>query len=342
MDGFAASSAALPARLRIVGNIGISQPWDRALGHGEALRIPTGGVVPPGADVVVPVEDAAVDGEFVELPGAPAGDAVTPAGSDMRKGETVLARGARLRPADIALLATLGFARVPVYRQPVFGVLSSGDELVPVSTEPRPGQIRDSNRYGVAALLNEVGVRAVHLPTARDESGELERHLREGLEQCDGFVLTGGSSVGERDLTPDIVDGLGEPGVIVHGLKVKPGKPTVLAAVNGKPVIGLPGNPTSALVILQMVARPIVERTAGIEALPLLEQAQLAAPLRKRKGWTWYVPVRLDQAQGGTLAYPLELRSSSVSLLSRGHGVLVLGPEIESLTPGAAVSVRRF
>lgn len=342
MDGFAVPAAQTPGRFRIAGTIGIAQPWPRPLEAGWTLRIPTGGVVPQGADAVVPVEDADVAGEFVTVPAAPAGDCVTPAASDMRAGDRILAAGKRLRPADIALLATLGYAEAEVFAKPRIGVLSSGDELVPVDAPVRPGQIRDSNRYGIAASLELCGAHAVHLPTVADEPGLLEAALRNGLESCDAVVLTGGSSVGERDLTPEIVAKLGHPGVVVHGLRVKPGKPTVLGAAGVKPVIGLPGNPTSALTILEMVARPIVERLVGSTDEPAMEDAVLGAPVRKRAGWTWYVPARLDQAQGGTLAYPLELRSSSVSLLARAAAVIELGEACESLEAGAAVKVRRL
>ncbi|MFN2448862.1 MAG: molybdopterin molybdotransferase MoeA [Candidatus Baltobacteraceae bacterium] len=342
MDGFAARSNELPARLKIAGVIRMGTPWPSPLAHGCALRIPTGGVVPEGADTVVPIEDAHTDGAYVTLPAGPPGDCVTPAGSDMRAGETVLEPGCRLGPAHLALLATLGVVRVPVFRRPRIAVLSSGDELVAPALEPGPGEIRDSNRYGVAAAIEAMGALAVHLPTARDDAGMLERLLREALEQCDGVVMTGGSSVGDKDLTPAIVARLGRPGLIVHGLRVKPGKPTVLGAAAGKPVIGLPGNPVSALAIVEMVARPVLEYLTGCGESPPLFAAVLGVPLRKRAGWTWFVPARLDEAAMPAIAYPLQLRSSSVSLLARAACLLVLGEEIELLPTGAPVAVRRL
>ena len=240
------------------------------------------------------------------------------------------------------MLATLGVASVPVYRRPVFGVLSSGDELVPVDTAPGPAQVRDSNRWAVAGTLHALGAAVRHLPTAPDDPQRLESLLHEALATCDGVVVTGGSSVGERDLMPRIAARLGEPGVVVHGLRVKPGKPTVLAAVDGKPLIGLPGNPASALMILEAVASPIVSACAGAAVEAPVFEARLGAPLSKRAGWTWYVPLRVETNGTAAVAYPLALRSSSVSLLARASGYAVLDEAIETLAQNAAVRVWRF
>lgn len=343
MDGFAVRAAQTPGVLRIAGAIRMGHAWDGTLPENGALRIPTGGVVPAGADAVVPVEDARVNGEIVEIPTAvPSGDCITPAGSDMREGERLLDAGRRIGGPEMGLLATLGAVAVPVYRKPVFAVISSGDELVDPSGVPGPAQVRDSNRWAIAGALEALGVAVRHLPTAPDEPGRLEALLREALATADAVVLTGGSSVGERDLTPRIVEKLGHPGVIVHGLRVKPGKPTVLAAVEGKAVLGLPGNPASALMILEAVASPVVRALAGGGPHPSAVECVLGEPYRKRKGWTWYVPVRLEQTRSSMTAYPLEMRSSSVSLLARASGFLQLGEGVEALSAGAQVTVRRF
>jgi molybdopterin molybdotransferase len=344
MDGFAVRSADAAATLRIVGEIAMGRPWQGSLPEGAALRIPTGGVLPPGADAVVPIEDALVEGGTVRFSSALApGDCVTPAASDMRAGETMLAARRRIGGAELGVLATLGVTRVAVFARPVFGVVSSGDELVPPDRVPVPGEIRDSNRYAVAGVLAALGAAVRHFPIARDEHDALREITQAALAECDGVIVTGGSSVGERDLTPRIIAGLGRPGVIVHGLRVKPGKPTVLAAIDGKPVIGLPGNPTSALTILEAVAAPIIAALTGAATMSAREvEAELGGPIRKRAGWTWYVPVRLDEAVAPAIAYPLELRSSAVGLLARASGFLVLGEGIETLAAGAQVRVRRF
>jgi molybdenum cofactor synthesis domain-containing protein len=198
--------------------------------------------------------------------------------------------------------------------------------------------VRDSNRWAIAGALQAMGATVRHLPTALDEPARLETLLKEAAATCDGVVLSGGSSVGERDLTPEIVERLGKPGVLVHGLKVKPGKPTVLACVDGKPVIGLPGNPASALMILEAVAAPIVAALTGARVPADTVAARLAGPLSKRPGWTWFVPMRLE----GAVAHPLQIRSNSVSLLARASGFAALDESIESLPAGAPVQVTRF
>ena len=343
MDGFAICSARTPGRFRIAGEVRMGAAWTQALDPAQAVRIPTGGMLPAGADAVVPIEDARVEGGDVSVAAAvPPGDAVTPAGSDMRPGETMLSAGRRIGGAELGVLATLGAGTLSVYRRPVFGIISSGDELVEVAATPGPAQIRDSNRWAIAGALYSMGARVRHLPTAPDDAQALEALVREALSSCDGVVLTGGSSVGERDLTPRIVARLGKPGVIVHGLKVRPGKPTVLGCIDGKPVIGLPGNPASALMILEAVAAPIIAAAVGAAMPPVDEAATLGEPFEKRAGWTWFVPVRIERTGAGVLAYPLAMRSSSVSLLARASGYVRLEEQVESLRTGDPVHVRRF
>jgi putative molybdopterin biosynthesis protein len=343
MDGFALRSSDTPGRLAIAGEIRMGHAWSGELRESAAVRIPTGGVVPEAADAVVPVEEVRFEGDAIEV-GAQVkpGDCINPAGSDMCPGETLLERGRCIGGAELGVLATLGIQSVAVYRRPVVAVISSGDELVEIGAQPSPAQVRDSNRWAVAGTLEALGAAVRHLPTSPDDPARLEALLREAVATCDAVVLTGGSSVGERDFTPRIIAQLGSPGVIVHGLRVKPGKPTVLASAGGKPVIGLPGNPASALVILEAIAAPIVTALSGRRVRPMVEDARLSGPVRKRPGWTWYVPARLDEADGGRVAYPLELRSSSVSLLARASGFLILDETIESVPAGAPARVTRF
>jgi len=343
MDGFAVASASTPGTLSIAGDIAMGQAWTAALKYGDTASIPTGGVVPDGADAVVPIEDVRVDGRSVVIETAvTAGENVSPRAGDMRRGERILEPGQRLAGPQIGVLATVGAVEVPVYRRPVIAMISSGDELVPPSARPRPGEVRDSNRYAIAASLRMMGATVRHYPTVSDEPGALEAALAAALPDCDAIVLTGGSSVGERDRTPEAVASLGDPGVIVHGLKVKPGKPTVLAAAGGKPVIGLPGNPTSALMILEAVAAPVVAALTGAELPRAFLTARLGTNARGRPGWTWYVPVALQNDGGTPVAHPLPLRSSSVSLPARAGGYIVVEGTGAELPAGTLVTVFRF
>ncbi len=348
MDGFAVRSADGTAPRRIVGTVRMGAAPPAPLAPGEAMRIPTGGVLPAGADAVVPVEDADLSessgqagaGETMIPHEAPrAGEYFTPRGEDMAPGDLVLPAGRRIGAGELSVLATLGQAEVEVYLRPRVAVVSTGDELVDAGLRPGTGQVRDSNRWAVAGGLIGLGCEVVHLERARDEVAEIAARIAAGLEVADAVVLTGGSSVGARDHVPAAIDGLGAPGVVVHGLRVKPGKPTVLAAIGAKPVIGLPGNPTSALTILDAIASDVIRALTGAREARRASVATVAAePFPGRAGWTWYVPAVLGP--GG--ARPLALRSSHTSLLARADGYVVVGPERPRIEAGEPVALIRY
>ncbi len=336
MDGFAIRAAAAPSSLRIVGEVRMGERAARVVGAGEAMRVPTGGVLPLGTDAVVRIEDACVEGERVTVSHrVESGACSVPRGADVRAGEHLLSSGRRIGAPELAVLASLGVAAVPVYRQPLVGVISSGDELVAPSQAPREGEVRDSNRYAIAASLEALGARVRHYATVRDDRGALHEELRSALRACDAVVVSGGSSVGAQDRTPETVDALGEPGAIVHGLRVRPGKPTLLGAVGSKPVIGLPGNPLSALLVLEAVAAPIFTRLAGTSIAYAEREGRLAEPLHVPEGWTWHVPALLD----GDMVRPLPVHSFATSLAARASGYIVA---VGTRAAGDRVRLRRF
>jgi molybdenum cofactor synthesis domain-containing protein len=341
MDGFAVRSADGAAPRRIAGTIRMGHAPPAPLGAGEAMRIPTGGVLPEGADAVIPVEDAEERGEELVPGGSPAaGDSFTPRGDDMTPGDLVVRAGRRIGAPELSVLATLGLVEIEVFRRPRVAVVSTGDELVDAGQRPGTGQVRDSNRWAIAGGLAGLGCEVVHLPRAADEVEAVRGGIAEGLRRADAVVLTGGSSVGARDHVPAAIDGLGAPGVVVHGLRVKPGKPTVFAAVGSRLVVGLPGNPASALTILDAIAAELFraltgERRAGRTARPAVARERFAG----RPGWTWYVPTALDESGG---ARPLTLRSSHTSLLARADGYVVVGPDRVPIEAGEPVTVFRY
>jgi len=343
MDGYAVRAEATPGEFEIVDDVRMGAASGVSLPAGTASRIPTGGVLPNGADAVVPVEDARSDGLRVTVPSVvAAGENVVEPGADMRQGEIVLQPHRRIRAAEIGVLATLGVTRVPVYRKPVVAIFSSGDEIVEPDAKPRIGQIRDSNRYAVAASLRAMGASPRHYPTLRDEAPEFEAALETALRECDAVVVTGGSSVGERDRLPRAVAAIANPGIIVHGLRIKPGKPTLLGCDGGKPIIGLPGNPASALLVLEAVAAPIFAALCGAPVAPSTLHARLAETARSRAGWTWHIPVRLHDTGSVPSAYPLAVRSFSVSLAARADGYIVMEERDEAWPAGTPVTVVRF
>lgn len=340
MDGYAVRSADGAEPRRVVGTIRMGAAPPRALGPGEAMRIPTGGVLPAGADAVLPVEDAEERDEQVVARTVPAPRAyLTPRGEDMQPGDLVLRAGRRIAAAELSVLATLGAAEVAVFRRPRIAIVSTGDELVDVAERPGTGQVRDSNRWAIAGGLAALGCIPVHLPRAHDEVEAIEAGIVAGLAAADAVFLTGGSSVGARDHVPAAIDRLGAPGVVVHGLKVKPGKPTVFAAIGRQPVIGLPGNPTSALTILDAIASRIVRALTGeVGAVRATVVTIAAEAFEGWPGWTWYIPAVLTP-EG---ARPLALRSAHTSLLARADGYVVVGPEPARIAPGEPATVVRY
>jgi len=344
MDGFALAAATAGTRLHVGAEVLMGTAPARALVAGEAMRVPTGGAVPDGADAVVPQEDVEVEGDAIVLRGdvRPA-DYITQRAEDVRSGETVLPAGRRLGGPELGVLATLGITSIAVYRRPRVGILSTGDELVDPAQLPAVGQVRDSNRYAIAAALTALGAEPVHLPRAADTLESLRAAVLAALERCDALVTTGGSSVGARDLMPLVVGELGAPGAVVHGLRVKPGKPTLLAAVGPKPVIGLPGNPASSLMILEAVVRPIVlaltgergGRAGSVEAVARV-------PFSGRAGWTWFVPARLYVSGGRFEAEPLQIRSAQTSLLARASGYATVGEEPSRVEAGESLRITLF
>ena len=344
MDGFAVASADGAAPRIVSGAVRMGADAPHALARGTAMRVPTGGTLPAGADAVVPQEDAdETPAGIVPHESPQPGDYVTQRADDVRAGERVLAAGRRIGGPELSVLATLGIVRVPVFRRPRVAIVSTGDELVDPGATLATGQIRDSNRYAVAGALRAMGAEPVQFPRAADTAEGLEAAFAAALAVCDALVTTGGSSVGERDLVPRAVVRLGAPGPIVHGLRVKPGKPTLLAAAGAKPVVGLPGNPASALMILEAVVRPIVAALTGeAHARAVVLEAFAAEPFAGRAGWTWFVPARLTVRDGALAAHPLRLRSAQTSLLARAAGFVTLGERAAPVAAGERVAVTLY
>jgi molybdopterin molybdotransferase len=356
MDGYAVRSADThgaseqsPAYLRVVGDVPTGVVPSRAVGVREAVRTHTGAMVPPGADAVVMVEDTNLHagGEEVEvLAAAPPGDNVLTVGEDIVAGAVAVPAGRRLRAADLGGLASLGVTRVRVRARPRVAILSTGDEVVPASATPGPAQVRDVNATTVAAVVEQAGGVPVPCGIAPDDAGALETALRAAFEGADAVVLSAGSSVSVRDLTADVVARLGAPGVLVHGIAIKPGKPTVLAICGGTPVVGLPGNPASALVVAWRIVRPLVRLLAGERVDPdgLGDERELEAvldrPVPSRPGREDYVPCTLVRGDEGALhATPVFGASNLIFTLVRADALIAVPGDRSGLAAGERVRV---
>jgi molybdenum cofactor synthesis domain-containing protein len=291
MDGYAVRAADItdatsehPARLKVTGLLPAGAQPIQAVGPGEAIQIMTGAPFPSGADTVAIVEVTATDGEDVKVlaPARP-GEHVRPAGEDIAAGQEVFPAGTALSPGHLGVLASIGWEKVAVYRRPVVGVLSTGDELVDGAGPLRPGQIRDSNRHTLLALVRQAGFDPVDLGTARDEEAEIRGAIKRGIASCDAVLTSGGVSMGEFDYVKKVLDELGT--MEWMQIAIRPAKPLAFGLVAGKPVFGLPGNPVSSMVSFELFARPGLRQMAGYRA-EALDRPMLRAvadePLERR------------------------------------------------------------
>jgi molybdopterin molybdotransferase len=349
VDGYAVragdthgASESLPAYLKLTGEVPMGAQPLLELESGCAILIHTGGMLPANADAVVMLEHTQQIAGLVEiLRPVAAGENLIQAGEDVHPGEIVIPAGRRLRPQEIGGLAALGITSVPVAVKPRVGILSSGDEIVPAMVEPGPGQVRDVNSFTLSALVQQAGGEVVLYGIFPDQLQFLMEGAQQALQECDIVVFTAGSSASARDLTSRVISQLGEPGILVHGVGVRPGKPTILAVCQGKVVIGLPGNPVSALVIARIFLKPVIERSLGLTSTGARAgiYARLAANLPSQAGREDWVPVRLLSTPDGLKAEPIFSKSNLIFSLVRGDGLVRVPPDATGLAANELVWV---
>lgn len=350
VDGYAVRAAdtygaseSLPAYLHLAGEVPMGTSPAFELRAGEAGLIHTGGMLPAGADAVLMLENSqpARPGEIEVLRPVAPNENVLRSGEDVAPGELVLPAGTRLRPVEIGGLSALGMTRVKVSRPPRVGILSSGDEVIPPQEQPRYGQVRDVNSGALAALVARRGGRPDLRGIIPDRADALEAAVRQALLECDLVVITAGSSASTRDLTARTVQKMGSPGVLVHGVNVKPGKPTILGVCDGKAVIGLPGNPVSALVIAGLFVLPVIDRLLGVKTNrpEARVTARLSINLASQAGREDYVPVRLLPAGDGLVAEPIFFKSNLIFALARADGLVRIPADATGLPVNALVEV---
>src|SRR5215470_11189459 len=350
VDGYAVRAAdtygvsdGLPGYLDVVGAVRMGAAPGVTVGPGTVASMPTGGVLPPGADAVIMVEytHEAMPGTIeVVRPVAP-GDGVVRADEDAAPGAELVPAGRPLRAQDLGMLAAAGVTRVAVHVRPRVTVLSTGDEVVPPGTaQLRPGQVRDATASALAALITESGGEAALGGIIPDDRCTLEGALRTALATSDVIVISAGSSVGARDETAAAVGLLGPPGIWCHGLAIRPGKPTLLAEAAGVPIIGLPGNPRSALVVFRLIGMPLVRRVGGRTSPPAepVVRARLARDVASAAGRLDVIQVRLEDG----LAVPLFGLSALLSILTAADGYVVVPEEATGLGSGTGVDVTLY
>ena len=340
-DTFGASES-LPAILEIAGQIRMGELSTAALPPDSCIRIPTGGSVPEGADCVVMQEytEDYEDGTIgVTKPAAP-GENMVFRGDDVKTGDVILPAGRRISSKDIGVLASLGMTQIQVSHPLTAGIFSTGDELVPEHEKPGPGQIRDINSRMLAAICREQGCRVITYGIIKDDLDLLKSALQKALSECDIILISGGSSVGEKDNSVKAISSFGE--ILFHGIAIKPGKPTLLGKVMDKPVFGLPGHPQAAFFTAKLFVCAMIDRLTGRTSEQFKVPAVLERTVSANDGRQLYMPVELTQTANGLSAMPLHGKSGLVSCLTRAQGYICIPRNCEGIKEGETVLVSLF
>ena len=351
VDGYAVkgastfgSSESNPAYLTLSGSIAMGESPEIAVGPGEAAQIATGGMLPPGADSVVMIEHTeAIDDTTIEVYRSVApGQNMIAIGEDIKKQTRVLLNGQLIRPQEAGLLAALGKQQVAVYQKPVIGIISTGDEIVPINETPGRGQIRDINTYTLSGLIHKAGAVAVSYGIVRDDYKILFEKCKLALEQSDMILISGGSSVGARDFTVDVLAALQDAKIMVHGISISPGKPTILANVQNKAFWGMPGHVVSAMIVFSRVVKPFVEHLSGQAAGQKKElrlPAKLSRNVASRQGRIDFIRVQLRLEEGQLWADPVLGKSGLISTMVNADGLVEIDINTEGLDKGDQVAV---
>jgi molybdopterin molybdotransferase len=356
MDGFAVrsmdtfgASEKMPAYLEVSGEVCMGEYPDYGPNPGSCYRIATGGILPPGTDAVVMLEHTvAIDDTMIEVvqPVA-AGVNVIRVGEDVSRDELLLSTGHRLRPQDIGLLAGVGLTSAEVFLNVRVGIISTGDEIISHTEQPSPGKIRDMNSLSLAAQVRKLNAKPTFYGIAADNEDDLTSMVREAMADNEIVLLSGSSSVGTRDLGEQVIEKMGLPGIIIHGVSVKPGKPVIIARAADIMIFGLPGHPVSAAVAFDLFVRPTIFHFSGISSDGLPRQRTIKAKLMRNlssaSGRTDFVRVQVKIIDGKEPeAYPMLGKSSALSTMVKAHGYLEIAEKRQGLKEGEIVQVRLF
>ncbi len=353
VDGYAVRARATfgaeedrPVALKFCGSIGIGEPPSVVLKKRMAAETVTGAPLPDSADAAVMVEYTIREDDTIFVHRAVSkGENVMRAGSDIRKGETILKKGQKISSREMGVLAALGITKVAVYKRPMVAIISTGAEIVDPEKPLSPGKIYDINAYTLSAAVRECGGEPINLGTIIDEMNQLKGALRKALDLADVVVTSGGVSVGPKDILPQVLNRLGRPGVIVSGIAVKPGKPTTIAMIDGKPVFSLPGNPTSALSMFYQLVRPQIYRMIGGREKPSpVVKAFAEKRMFSARGRRTFTMVKLARDKSGKLmASPIALGlSGAITTLAKADGFVEIGEEQQFVEAGDEVLVTLF
>lgn len=343
-DTFGAGES-LPALLEISGEVQMGQDPEIVVAERQAVRISTGGMLPENSDGVVMVEHThLLDEKTLEVSRAisPFENTIQP-GDDFSRGEIVLRKGHVLRPQDLGLLAGLGRTEVPIYAKPRIAIISTGDEIVSIDNQLGPGQVRDINRYTLGAFCRRAGADPVHIGLCSDDFKRLKNMVKDAISRSDSVWISGGSSVGTRDLTLKVFEELSDFELLVHGISISPGKPTIIGRAGSKPVIGLPGHVASALVVAEVFLTRLISRLSGCADSSLGPQIEIGAIVSRNiestNGREDYIRVKLTKQGETIIAEPVFGKSGLISTLVEADGLIRIDMNTEGLYKGQRVNV---
>ena len=346
VDGYAVRAAdtfgctdAIPAMLMLQGEVFMGQGADFTLEADSCAAIPTGGAVPEGADSVVMIEytEDYGDGSIGVLKSVAPGQNMIFRGDDARPGKVIVPKGHVISSQDIGALAAIGCTEVSVSRRLRVGIISTGDELVEPGTVPGPGQVRDVNSPMLEAMLRAGGADTVNYGIVRDDEPLLRKTVESAVADCDAVILSGGSSVGVKDAACRIIESMGE--LLLHGIAIKPGKPTILGKCGEKPLVGLPGHPVAAWFITRLFVLPLLNRLAGRSQRSYTTAARLTESVSANHGRAQYLCCSLEERPDGLWAHPLRGKSGLIAALSGADGYFCIARDCEGLPQGAEIQV---
>ncbi len=326
--------------LRVIGDLPAGKAPSVSVGEGEAIRIMTGAPMPAGADTVVPVELTRAEGEKVLiLEELARGANVRKAGEDVKDGQTVMPAGTLVGPAEMGMMASLGYAKVKCLRRAVVGIISTGDELLPVGEELRPGKIRDSNSYTIYGMVKEAGAEPLRLGIVGDQADVLEKAILDNVDRVDVFITSGGVSVGDYDMVKDVLGKIGE--MNFWKVAMRPGKPQAFGRVRGKPLFGLPGNPVSVMVSFEQFVRPALLQMMGrADIYRPRVKAILDSPIGRKKGRAEFIRVIAEWRDG---CYHVRVTgpqgSGILNSMVKGNALAMLPSDVGRLEPGHEVMI---
>ncbi|HDK7179144.1 TPA: molybdopterin molybdotransferase MoeA [Clostridium botulinum] len=341
----AGASESIPAMMNYKGEVFMGKiPEVNMDFPGDCVYVPTGGMIPEGSDSVVMVEyTERVHEDTILINKATAyGEKVVEIGEDIAKEEIIIKKGKRLRAYEIGVLSSLGITKVPVCRKPKVAIISTGDEIVDPNEEPNLGEVRDINSYLLqASIIEDVGI-PINYGIIRDDFNLLKNTVEKAIEDTDIVLISGGSSVGKKDVTIDVINSLGDPGVFVHGIAIKPGKPTIIGNVKDKIVFGLPGHPLSAAIVYKVIVKYYIDKIAGVKEKVFPIVCKFNINYHSAKGREEYLPVTLNWQENEIIASPIFSKSGLISGFSKAYGFIKIDKNLEGIKKDEKVFVYRF